>query len=97
MALNAGGGSFAYGEEILNEFGPAVSPLDPSFLSSTARRLSTGGFPGPSVLGLPTTALSPPSDLPAPRVEPDGEGYEAVVIGEGCRVGGRLAGIVGQG
>ena len=59
MALNAGGGSFAYGEEILNEFGPAVSPLDPSFLSSTARRLSTGGFPGPSVLGLPTTAIVP--------------------------------------
>ena len=59
MALNAGGGSFWYGDEILNEFGPAVSPLDPSFLSSTARRLSTGGFPGPSVLGLPTTAIVP--------------------------------------
>ena len=52
MARNAGGGSLGYGDVMRNECGPCVCVLSTSFVSSTARFLSTGGFPGPSVLGL---------------------------------------------
>ena len=41
-----------------------------------------------SRVGLPAPPSQLPSDLPPPRVEPDGDGTVAVIIGEACRVGG---------